>query len=145
CETIPCLDEAVALAALLAQFPHVPAWLSFSCRDQGHVCHGETLAECVAAVEHVPNIVAVGVNCTAPRHVRALLESLAGKTAKLLLTSPNSGETWDADSRSWRASADDVDWLTAGRQWHQAGARLIGGCCRTTPDVIRALSALRSS
>src|SRR5262249_38836768 len=41
CETIPCRVEAEALLDLLAQFPRTPAWLSFSCRDNAHVCHGE--------------------------------------------------------------------------------------------------------
>ena len=38
-----------------------------------------------------------------------------------------------------RATADDLDWGAAARLWHKAGARLIGGCCRTTPATIRRL------
>src|SRR5262249_10660921 len=41
CETIPCLTEAEALVRLLADYPDMPAWLSFSCRDEQSVCHGE--------------------------------------------------------------------------------------------------------
>ena len=142
CETIPCLAEAEALVHLLADYPDMPAWLSFSCRDERHVCHGETLAECVAVAEGAANIVAVGVNCTAPRFVAPLLRSLAGRTSKHLLAYPNSGETWDAGGWCWRGGADAVsDWAAAAREWRHAGARLLGGCCRTTPATIRDIAA----
>jgi homocysteine S-methyltransferase len=51
CETLPCLEEAVALARLLPEFPRMQAWISFSCRDGMHVSQGETLAECLDALE----------------------------------------------------------------------------------------------
>lgn len=144
CETIPCLTEAEALARLLRKFAPLPAWLSFSCRDGRHVCHGETLADCVAVAADVDNIVAVGINCTAPEHVASLLGSLTGKTRKLLLAYPNSGETWDAATHSWQGGSKPTDWGATAGIWRQAGAQLIGGCCRTTPETIRQIArALR--
>ncbi len=136
CETIPCLLEAEALAVLFQREPDTPAWVSFSCKDEQHVCHGETLAECVAVFESIPSVIAVGVNCTAPRHVEGLLRSIAGKTKKMLLAYPNSGEGWDAQRQSWTGTPD-CDWTNAARSWFAAGARLLGGCCRTTPETIR--------
>lgn len=145
CETIPCLAEADALVRLLEEFPQTPAWMSFSCRDERHVCHGETLAECVAVADKSPNIVAVGINCTPPRFVEGLLRSLANVTSKPLLAYPNSGESWDAERRCWIDDADALDWGAAAKRWHNAGARLIGGCCRTTPDTICAIAKDRRS
>jgi homocysteine S-methyltransferase len=140
CETIPCLTEAQALLRLAAEHPHVPLWLSFSCQDESWVCHGETLAECVALTRGVGNVVAAGINCTAPRFIEPLLRSLAGTTDRPLLAYPNSGETWDAVRRRWQcADADVQDWGRLARSWYQAGATLIGGCCRTTPDTIRTI------
>ncbi|MCI0640959.1 MAG: homocysteine S-methyltransferase [Gemmataceae bacterium] len=139
CETIPCLLEAEALAVLFQQEPETPVWVSFSCKDEQHVCHGESLAECVALFETIPNVIAVGVNCTAPRFVEGLLRSIQGKTKKLLLAYPNSGEGWDAERQTWTGTAD-CDWTSAASSWHAAGARLIGGCCRTTPQTIRGLA-----
>jgi homocysteine S-methyltransferase len=142
CETIPCLVEAKALARLLTDYPEVPAWLSFSCRDDQHVCHGERLRDCVAVAEDTQNVVAVGVNCTPPRFVCGLLRLVAGRTRKLLLAYPNSGEAWDAGARCWHdAPGETADWARLAREWFDAGARLIGGCCRTTPQVIAQVSA----
>ena len=145
CETIPCLAEAEALCRLLSEYPTVPAWLSFACCDGAHVCHGETLAACVAAAADVPNVVAVGVNCTPPRYVEPLLRSVAGTTDKLLLTYPNSGEQWDAAAKCWLPGTGVTAFAAPARLWYAAGARLIGGCCRTTPaDVADMARVLRS-
>jgi homocysteine S-methyltransferase len=145
CETIPCRAEVEALVRVLEEFPAVPSWLSFSCRDAVHVRHGEALVECVRTAGAANNVVAVGVNCTAPQFVEDLLNSCAGATDKLLLAYPNSGEDWDAAQRAWRTGPSPWDWGAAARRWYAAGARLIGGCCRTTPDTIRAIvRSLRS-
>jgi homocysteine S-methyltransferase len=140
CETVPCLVEAEALVRLLEDFPKTPAWLSVSCRDERSLCHGEPFTEVVALANASPNIVAVGVNCTAPRFIEALLNSVCGLDAKPLLAYPNSGETWDAEHGCWRPSPGEPDWRTNVLRWYEAGARLIGGCCRTTPATIRQIA-----
>jgi len=142
CETIPCRLEAEALVRLLAELPGTPAWLSFSCRDGARVCHGELFEDCVALAEASDQVVAVGVNCTAPRHIEVLLRRGRAATTKPLVAYPNRGEGWDAARRCW--IEDDVPTAAElGEQalaWRAAGARLIGGCCRTTPEDVRAMA-----
>lgn len=140
CETIPSLAEGEALVRLLAEFPDTPAWLSFSCCDEEHVCHGERFADCVALANETDQIVAVGLNCTAPRFVEALLFSAATVTHKPLVVYPNSGEQWDAARHCWVAGTGTTDFAEPARRWYAAGARLIGGCCRTGPADIRAIA-----
>lgn len=137
CETIPCQVEAAALVALLAEFPDTPAWISFSCRDEHHVCHGEFFADCVALAAASPQVVSVGINCTPPRFVEALLRSVRPATDKPLLCYPNSGEAWDGVNRCWVGGSATTDFGPPARLWQDAGAQLIGGCCRTGPDDIR--------
>ena len=44
-ETVPCLKELRAISRLMrTEFPGTPAWVSCSCRDAGHIAHGESLA-----------------------------------------------------------------------------------------------------
>lgn len=140
-ETIPCAHEAEAVVRALEEHPAIPAMISFSCCDDAHVCHGEPLAVCVDIVNDARSCVAVGVNCTPPRHVVGLLRSLEGVTELPLVTYPNSGEIWDADTHRWMAAPDQIDFGESARAWYGAGARLIGGCCRTTPDTIRRIAA----
>ena len=141
CETIPCLAEVEARVGLFEEFPSVPGWISCSCRDNRNLCHGETLAEAVALASACPNVVAVGVNCTAPRWIEGVLSSVRDRTHLPLLAYPNSGEVWDANGRCWQPQQQSLDWGAASLRWRKAGARLIGGCCRTTPDTIRAIRA----
>ena len=141
CETIPCAVEALAIASVLQQdFPQATAWISFSCRDDANLSDGTPLLDAVAALHDYPQIMAVGVNCSAPRHIAPLLQSLSSASGKRLLTYPNSGEAYDAVSKTWHGSSDPMAFADAARQWRAAGASCIGGCCRTTPDDIRALA-----
>lgn len=144
CETIPSLAEAEALLQLLTEFPHVGAWLSFSCRDGEHVCHGERFADCVALANEYAQIAAIGVNCTAPRYVEELVQQATAVTTKPVLVYPNSGEHWDAAAHCWLPGSGVADFAAAAQRWYAAGARLIGGCCRTTPVDIAALARLFS-
>jgi len=138
-ETIPSLKEAEILLELLNGYPDSYAWLSFSCRDGMHVSHGESFRECARLAGRHPQVAAVGVNCTAPRFIGPLL-GCVGDLACPLMAYPNSGETWAAADNRWVgegvASLDTAAWFGA-------GARLIGGCCRTGPeDTARIRAAL---
>jgi S-methylmethionine-dependent homocysteine/selenocysteine methylase len=140
CETIPELEEGAALAELLDE-AGVPGWLSFTCADGGHLRSGAPVDEAFALAARSRHVVAVGVNCTAPEHVEELVERARAVTMKPIVVYPNSGEGWDPLARRWLpAAAGRVDGPTA-RRWVAAGARLVGGCCRVTPDQIALMAA----
>lgn len=139
-ETIPSPEEAEVVVQLLRAWPAVGAWVSFSCRDGAHVCEGQPIEAAVAPIVGHPQVLAVGVNCTAPEFVEPLLHRLRRVTGKPLVAYPNSGEAWDATRRCWTGTGG-FDPSVEGPRWYRAGARLIGGCCRTGPDTIRALRA----
>ncbi|HEU0242564.1 MAG TPA: homocysteine S-methyltransferase [Candidatus Limnocylindrales bacterium] len=139
-ETIPELEEAVAVAGLVAETEEAAAWLSFSCVDGARIRSGAPIEEAVAAVDGTRGLLAIGVNCTAPQHVDELLGRIAATTALPIVVYPNRGEGWDAARRAWTgAAAGRID-AAAGRRWLAAGARLIGGCCRVTPDQVHGLA-----
>jgi len=141
-ETLPCLAEARAVARLLRdEFPTTPAWVSFSCADGLHNSQGELFADCVAALDGFAQVVAIGVNCTAPQHIGSLLVQARSRTAKPLLVYPNAGETYDAVSKQWvpAGHAAHTPFAEQALGWAAAGALAIGGCCRTSPADIGAL------
>jgi homocysteine S-methyltransferase len=145
CETLPSLEEARAIVAALRHFPAAPpAWFSFTCRDERHTAHGEPLGDCARLLDAEPAVVAIGVNCTAPRFVTPLVRELRAATAKPLVAYPNRGQQWDAARRAWSGSPATEDWGTLSRQWHAAGARWLGGCCGTTPADIASLKATQN-
>jgi homocysteine S-methyltransferase len=141
CETIPCLREALILAELLRGYPDVTAWISFSCRDGARDCEGEDVAACAAALEPFEQVVAIGVNCTRPEFVGELVQRMRNATDKALLAYPNSGELYDPAAKRWEGNPHATPFAAGVHAWFTAGARLIGGCCRTTPADIAAVRA----
>ncbi len=141
CETIPCLHEARRLAAVLTAHPH-PVWVSFSCRDDAHVRHGETIEDCARAVVGIPSLVAVGVNCTAPHHIEGLVVRLRRVTDLPIVVYPNAGERYE-DERWCGSPTHPAALVELAARWHHAGARIIGGCCRTGPQHVAALHRWR--
>ena len=139
CETIPCQLEAQALLKVLEEFPGITAWFSFSARNGSQTNHGELIADCAAMLEH-PQVAAIGVNCTAPEFVTDLTRHARAATTKPILAYPNSGDVYDAGQKRWTGEANCSGFAVQARAWFAAGASVIGGCCRTSPEHIRELS-----
>ena len=140
CETIPSFDEAKVLCELLEDVKH-PAWISFSCRDETRISDGTPVAEAAALFRDHPRVRAVGINCTRPQFTAPLIERLRKAIPEIaIVVYPNSGEDYDASSKSWSGTVTALDWAKAARQWVDAGAMIVGGCCRTGPEQIRAIS-----
>ncbi|WP_253736021.1 homocysteine S-methyltransferase [Granulibacter bethesdensis] len=139
CETVPRLDEALAFADLL-QALSLPGWISFSVRDATHIADGTPLRRCVQAMAACPSVAAIGINCTDPALVPALIRCLR-RGGLPVIVYPNAGELFDPVTRCW-GHRRPGDWAEQARSWLRLGARIIGGCCRTRPDDIRALRRL---
>lgn len=140
CETIPSIDEASALSELLLGVA-TPAWVSFSCRDDARISDGTSIEVAVGLFQDHPNVRAIGVNCTAPQHIESLIARIRGALPEMpILVYPNSGEKFDAVSKTWSGTTTTEDWVAAAKAWRAAGASIVGGCCRSTPDHVAALS-----
>jgi homocysteine S-methyltransferase len=119
-ETQPRVDEAVSIVRLLEALDAPDAWVTFTCGDGQRTWHGEPIEEAIAAVASSPKVIAVGVNCTAPKFVDELLRRARTVTDKPLIAYPNAAgeQTWDV-----------------------TGAQIVGGCCGVGPTAIAAASA----
>ena len=140
CETIPSFDEAKVLAAMLAGVSK-PAWICFSCRDGEQICDGTPIRAAAELFREHAHVQAVGINCTRPQYIESLIGQVRQAVPdKAVIVYPNSGEDYDAATKTWSGTVTVLDWAEAGRRWGDAGAKIIGGCCRTGPDHIRALN-----
>jgi len=135
-ETIPSEQEAAVLLGLLAELAlGQPAWLSLTCATESGTRRGEDVTRVFGLARSVDAVVAVGVNCTAPEHVEALVTAAMRASGKPAVAYPNSGESWDAQRRVWAGDGAGVS-VEAARRWVGAGARWVGGCCRVgSPDI----------
>lgn len=132
CETIPSLDEVAAITDEIAALETLdgiappPAIISVTVAD-GKLRSGESIADAVRLAESC-DALAVGVNCCTVDDATKALRIMSETTSLPLIAYPNSGEVWDAESRSWSGSAHAI--TDAVDEWVSLGARFIGGCCR---------------
>lgn len=139
CETIPDLTEAKVIVKLLEEFPKIYAWISFSCKNDHEISEGTTIKECANFLNSCEQVAAVGVNCTAPKYINSLVGEIKKVSNKPIVVYPNSGEKYDVCSKTWYGDSSSEAFSIAAREWFKNGAKLIGGCCRTTPDYIKAV------
>lgn len=137
-ETIPDTDEAEALLRAIDGIG-IPAWLTYTV-DGDRTRAGQPLEEAFTLAAASDDVIAVGVNCCIPQDADRAVAIAAGASGKPVVVYPNSGEAWDATARDWKGGSTfdpaRVD------HWEQAGARLIGGCCRVGPGEIAELAAV---
>ncbi|MFC7320787.1 homocysteine S-methyltransferase [Halobacillus campisalis] len=143
CETLPSFSEAKVLVSLLEEFPQVYAWMSFSAKDHFHISEGHNMADCAKWLDSCSQIAAIGVNCTKPQYISSLVQQISENTSKPILIYPNSGEEYVAQTNSWKGEADDLSIGAYTEKWFETGARLIGGCCRTTPNDIQIMAGYK--
>ena len=138
-ETIPNFTEARVLCDLLEEVS-TPAWVSFACRDERSLSDGSRLWAAVGLFADHPQVHAVGINCTPPQFITPLIEEVKSAAPdKAIVVYPNSGEIYHSEDNSWSGKACDFDHDFNVTQWQAAGAKLIGGCCRTGPENIAAM------
>lgn len=143
-ETIPSKEETEALIDLLTtEFSDSKAWFTFTLSSHDAIADGTALSTLVPLFKDVHQVVALGFNCVpddlalaAVKTMQPLLEE-QGMGSMGTVIYPNSGEQWNAQAREWEGKRTEGGLLgEKTRQWYAAGARLIGGCCRTTPGDI---------
>ena len=144
-ETIPSVFEARAIAEAISSLGPVPSWVSFVCRDDRHTAGGDSIEDAVAVAAEIPGITAVGVNCTDPRLIGALLERAATVTDLPLVAYANGGQSWSSTDAQWHGDPIPADDPALVARWIAAGARFIGGCCGAGPAQIAGLRAQRDA
>ena len=94
----------------------------------------------------VEPVLAVGVNCTPPQYVGSLIGSIAAAApGTAILAYPNSGERYEASDGTWSGVVTEIDFAAAAIDWLEAGATLVGGCCRVGPTHIATIAESRQS
>jgi homocysteine S-methyltransferase len=142
-ETIPSLVEINILSELLMNSVK-PSWISFSCRDELHLNDGHKISDAIHILANHPTVFAIGVNCTPPKFVSDIIRIIKSiAPGKRIIVYPNSGEVYDAKSKSWQGISDPDLFLDMAREWMEMGADILGGCCRIGPGHIQKIQGLR--
>ncbi|XP_027362026.1 homocysteine S-methyltransferase 1 [Abrus precatorius] len=146
-ETIPNKLEAKACVELLEEESvQIPCWICFTTVDGENAPSGESFEDCLEVINKSNKVEAVGINCAPPHFMENLICKFKQLTKKAIIVYPNSGEVWDGKAKKWLPSKcfHDDDFGFHATKWRDLGAKIIGGCCRTTPSTIQIISnALR--
>ncbi len=140
-ETMNTVREAAA-ATRAAVATGLPTLASFVCRDDGCLLSGEPLATAVAAVAPL-GPVALLVNCIPAPRVAAALRELVAHSPLPVGAYGNLGPPVAAARWQLEATVGPAAYAALAREWAALGARIIGGCCGTTPAHIAALADSR--
>jgi methionine synthase I (cobalamin-dependent)/5,10-methylenetetrahydrofolate reductase len=139
-ETMMDLTEAHQALLAAREASQVPVIVQMTVQDDGSTPTG-TLPEDFGRSLDEWGADLIGVNCSVgPAAVLETLERIATVTAKKLSAQPNAGMPRTVEGRNLYLSSPEYLASYATR-FIQAGARLVGGCCGTTPEHIKAIKA----
>ncbi|TML04803.1 MAG: methionine synthase [Actinobacteria bacterium] len=132
------LNAKAAIAAALDEAPELPLWISFTAIDRsGRNLSGQTVDAFWLSVEHASPFI-VGVNCSlGAREMRPFVEDLARVAPTWVACHPNAGLPNEMGTHD-EQPGDTSRYL---REFAQDGlVNVVGGCCGTTPDHVRAIT-----
>ncbi len=128
-------ETRVALEA--AREAEIPAWVAFVPRWDGRLLGGERMAEVASALRDVaPDVLLF--NCAPPPDIAAALRAVERHWEGPLGAYAHVGR-YDPPDWMFTDEYPPDRYLTCAREWRALGARVIGGCCGTTPEHIRAV------
>ena len=138
-ETFSDLDEiACAVKAARAVDPTLPVIAQMTVSTDGVTSFGVPPEEVAESLEATGADV-IGLNCSVgPQTILEAIERMAAVTSKKLSAMPNAGMPREVSGRQLYMASPEYMAQYA-RNLIQAGVRLVGGCCGTTPEHIRAM------
>lgn len=139
-ETLMGIDEAAAALDAAGAACGLPVLCTFSVEADGTIPFGGTALEALLTAQEL-GAAAVGVNCSVgPDQLEAVIRTLAEAAAVPVVAKPNAGlPMMDAQGQAIY-SMGPRDFARHMAVLARAGASLLGGCCGSTPDYIRALA-----
>ncbi len=118
--------------------PAMPVVAQMTIGTDGHTPYGASTEQVARALEHFGADV-IGLNCSVgPQIILEAIEKMAATTHKKLSAQPNAGMPRDVGGRSMYMASPEY-MATYAHHLIQAGAKVIGGCCGTTPEHLRAI------
>ena len=135
-------DSYETKAAVLAAKENscLPVLVSCAYGADGKLMTGASPAAMVAMLEGL-GVDAVGVNCSVgPKQMQAVVDELLGRTSLPVLVKPNAGLPTVKDGKTVY-DVDEKEFSSLVAEFVKKGARLVGGCCGTTPEYIQKVAA----
>jgi homocysteine S-methyltransferase len=139
-ETFSDIEELVSAVDAIRSFSRLPIVAHLTYSDEG-TTFGGTRPEDAWNKLKGKNIQAIGANCTiGPQLLLPILRGLAANSSLPLSAMPNAGFPKRVGDRTVYPRSSPEYFALFAREAAEVGARILGGCCGTTPDHIRAMA-----
>ena len=139
-ETFSNIDILLAAVDAIRSFSLLPVVAQLTFSEEGMSLDGTRPADAAARLA-ARNIQAIGANCTlGPQSLLPVLEGLAA-AGRPISAMPNAGFPQRVGDRTVYPRSSPEYFALFAREAAALGARIIGGCCGTSPEHIRALAA----
>ena len=138
-ETFPLIAELdQAIRAVKELDKEIPIMAQVTINDDGNLLSGATLESFVKGVQNT-GVDTLGLNCSVgPRAMLDALETLKTLTAMPLSVQPNAGLPQNIGGRNIYMTSPEY-MAEYAKRFIQTGATIVGGCCGTNPEHIRAI------
>ena len=138
-ETFRDLSELIAAIRAVRSVSNLPIVAQMTTEEDGSSLDGTPPETFAPEIERAGADV-IGVNCSVgPAAMLETIEAMSRLTRVPLAAQPNAGRPRDVDGRNLYLCSPEY-MGTYARRFVAAGARLVGGCCGTTPDHIRQIA-----
>lgn len=141
-ETMMAVDETIAVLEAASSVCSLPVMCSMTIESDGSLFFGGTVTEAVEALQEM-GAAAVGINCSVgPDQLEAVVRSISQTVTIPVIAKPNAGmPSIDAHGIA-HYSMGPGEFAVSMKKLIESGARIVGGCCGTTPEYIRELAGL---
>jgi methionine synthase / methylenetetrahydrofolate reductase(NADPH) len=144
-ETFSDLDELIAAVAAIRSFSRLPIVAQLTYSEEGSTFGGTRPAEAWEKLKSL-DVQAIGANCTiGPQLLLPVLRDLAAAANIPLSAMPNAGFPHRMGDRIVYPKSSPEYFALFAREAAELGVRLLGGCCGTTPEHIRAMAEVAKS
>ncbi len=138
-ETFRDVNELAAAVRAVRRVSALPIVAQMTTEDDGNSLDGTPPQTFAPRLEEAGADV-IGVNCSVgPASMLETLERMAQATSRRLSAQPNAGRPRDVDGRNLYLCSPEY-MATYARRFASAGARIVGGCCGTTPEHTRQMA-----
>lgn len=136
-ETFPDINDLLAAIEAAQSFREIPIVAQMTCTEQYETLFGTPIEQAIGQISSCSGVAAVGLNCTlGPSDMLDALKRIRPVTDKPISIQPNAGLPRRVEGRTLYMCTPEY-MAEYAKRFFEHGARIIGGCCGTTPDHIR--------
>lgn len=139
-ETFANTEEILVAIKALTAAADLPIVAQMTVGEENETPYGEKIEQAIERIAAQSAVVAVGLNCsTGPAGMLNSIERIHQVTDKPLSVMPNAGLPREIEGRTLYMSTPEY-MAEYAKRFYEKGAKIIGGCCGTTPDHIREMA-----